>query len=85
MEVIRTVGASPVDLNIFSAGEEITGAGACELHGLTAVAVNGLGGNIEDYDICKVYRAVVAAVDVLISAYKCMVAFLVRVYLKVVL
>ena len=82
MEVVRTVGAGPLDLNIFAAGEEISRAGAGELHGLTAVAVDGLGGNVEDDNVCKVYRAVVAAVDVLISAYKCMVAFLVRIILK---
>ena len=46
VEVIRTVGASPIDLNIFAAGEEIAAAGACHFHCLTPVAVYRLGGNV---------------------------------------
>ena len=82
MEVIRTVGACPIDLNIFAAGEEIAAAGACHLHCLTSVAVYRLGGNVQNDNIGKVDRAVVSAVDIFITADECVVAVLVSAVLE---
>ena len=83
MEVVGTISASPVYLDILTAGEEVAGAGAGELHCLATIAVDGLGRDVQNDDICKVYRAVVSAVYVLAAADVRVVALLIGIVLEV--
>ena len=88
VEGVTAVCALPFYLNILSAAAEEAVAGAGNLHLLTTVAVNSLGGDVKDDDILEVNGNIVCCasgfhvVNVFLVAHEQVVAVLGRAVLK---